>query len=230
MQPGELAVGLARELRNPLHIIRGAAEILASLTQTRGGRAYARQGCQEIVEEVDRIDRLLADLLHYAAPVEPDHGATSELSALLHSVRGPIEEDARCSILVRGAPSGECQLRVAMASEHTRALLYYLLRYAALAASERGLVSVSMGCREGAVYLDISHDGRLVDNAQLPELLQPFAVPSGASGLDLAIAHRLVSLYDGRLTLRAGATQVLRLQSPAVPTPRTLTLRYTPKR
>ncbi len=226
METRRLAEGLAEEIRDPLHIIRGAAEIRA-VVSAREGNSEAWSTYAEIMEEVDRIDRLLMDLLIYATPLEPRREADTELASLLRSVSGPIEDRTGASITVRVAATQAVRLvgrgvavddgqlpSVAVGSEHARTLLYHLLRFAARSAGEDGQVWVESWRRRDRVILRVVHDGRAIDDAQLPGLLEPFGCRGSKVGFDLAIVRRVAQLYDGRLVVRAGATD-LRLRLPA---------------
>src|SRR5206468_3964799 len=66
---GEVAAGVAHEVRTPLGILRSSAQILA-----RSMPASVPEGselAQMIIDEVDRLDRVVAGLLELARPHEP---------------------------------------------------------------------------------------------------------------------------------------------------------------
>ena len=70
---GEMAAGLAHEIRNPLGAIKGAAQLLlppadAATGDARRRRAEAREFLGIIVEEVNRLNRVVSQFLDYARP------------------------------------------------------------------------------------------------------------------------------------------------------------------
>lgn len=66
---GEVAVGIAHEVRNPLGIIKSSAELVQKKTALAPAEARL---LQYVVDEVRRIDLLIKDFLAFAKPAEPD--------------------------------------------------------------------------------------------------------------------------------------------------------------
>src|SRR5437660_2597585 len=71
---GEMAAGLAHEIRNPLGAIKGAAQYLDPAALREGDAEIL----QIIVEEVNRLDGVVAQFLDYSRPMSP--GATEKLT------------------------------------------------------------------------------------------------------------------------------------------------------
>ena len=67
---GELASGIAHEIRNPLAGIQGAIQILAEGFPREDGR---RQVTDEIQKQIYKLERLVKDLLNYAKPVPANY-------------------------------------------------------------------------------------------------------------------------------------------------------------
>ena len=65
---GELAAGVAHEIRNPLAGISSAAQVLATRFEPRDDR---QKFCRVIIEQVDRLDHTVTSLLKFARPPEP---------------------------------------------------------------------------------------------------------------------------------------------------------------
>ena len=87
---GELAAGVAHEIRNPLSSIRGFAQFLRhSLKDKPREKEYA----ETMVTEVDRINRVVTDLLTFARPMAVEISPTDITDLIEHSVR-LVEADA----------------------------------------------------------------------------------------------------------------------------------------
>lgn len=67
---GELASGMAHEIRNPLAGIQGAIQILAEGFPKEDGR---RQVTEEIEKQIQKLERLVKDLLNYAKPIPANY-------------------------------------------------------------------------------------------------------------------------------------------------------------
>ncbi len=65
---GELAAGVAHEIRNPLAGISSAAQVLSTRFEPRDDR---QRFCRVIIEQVDRLDGIVTSLLKFARPPEP---------------------------------------------------------------------------------------------------------------------------------------------------------------
>jgi nitrogen-specific signal transduction histidine kinase len=65
---GRMAAGLAHEIRNPLGSIKGAAQVVEEMAKDGTARASDNELMGVIVEEVDRLDRVVYDFLTYARP------------------------------------------------------------------------------------------------------------------------------------------------------------------
>jgi two-component system NtrC family sensor kinase len=79
---GELASGIAHEIRNPLTGILGAIQILAEAFPKEDGR---RQVTDEIQKQIYKMERLVKDLLNYAKPV-PTNYLSTDINALIDNV------------------------------------------------------------------------------------------------------------------------------------------------
>jgi signal transduction histidine kinase len=79
---GELASGLAHEIRNPLAGIQGAIQILAEGFPREDGR---RQVTDEIQKQIYKLERLVKDLLNYAKPV-PANYLPTDINDLIDKV------------------------------------------------------------------------------------------------------------------------------------------------
>ncbi|MCK5801149.1 MAG: GHKL domain-containing protein [Deltaproteobacteria bacterium] len=193
---GELAAGLAHELRNPLHIIRGAAELLAR-------RETDDESCQDILEEVDRVDRFIGDLLAYTRPAQADHDAV-ELAPMLRSVLSALDHDhppAATRVTVR------CKEGVVlgMSADHLRQIIRNLLANAIEALGDSaGRVHVLVEDHTADVKIVVQDEGQGIAACDLQRVFELFFTRREAgTGLGLAIVDRLVELYGGQIDIES---------------------------
>ncbi len=210
---GELAAGLAHELRNPLHIIRGEAELLARHDANA-------ESCEDILEEIDRIDRFIGDLLAYTRPADADYEPV-ELLPVLRSVVSALDRDhpnARQRIEICCDESAA----LGMDADHLRQITRNLLANA-LEALPEGDGAVTVTVRQaaaGRVELVVADTGRGIASEDLPRIFELFFTRREAgTGLGLAIVGRLVELYGGRIDIQSqpgeGACVTLVFDDPA---------------
>jgi signal transduction histidine kinase len=208
---GTLASGLAHELRNPLHIIRGDAELLSR-------REENVETCDDILEEVDRINRFVNDLLSYTRPMEPEREALEVAPAVrsaLEAVQRTHAEPFELKVVI---PHG---LALEIDPEHLRQILVNLAGNAVQAMGEgRGTLTVKGELQDGRVSLTVTDTGPGIHREDLPRVFEPFFTrrPAG-TGLGLAVVKRLVELYGGEISIESqvgrGATVKIEFPAPA---------------
>jgi two-component system, NtrC family, sensor histidine kinase HydH len=202
---GQMAAGLAHEVKNPLGAIKGAAQLLNEPPEGVELDASAREFVGIILEEVDRLDRVVGSVLHYARPSKGDLGAVD------------INQVVRRTLQVLASDRGEdCTFHTALApslpmartdAEQLRQVLINLVRNAIQAMNGSGRVSVVTRERHarapaGASWVEIAvrDDGPGIAREVLKSLFVPFfTTKDKGTGLGLAISQRMVEEMGGRI-------------------------------
>jgi two-component system sensor histidine kinase PilS (NtrC family) len=231
---GELAAGVAHEVRNPLAAISGCIEMLRTLNRERSGDLEQERLMSIVLREVERLDALITDFLQFARPAEPKLEAV-ELAPLLEEV-GELCR-AACPPGVRVEVAAPPALRALADPTQLRQVLWNLVHNAAQAVGERGTIALSAapapqadaaalrsaaaGGRE-AVEIAVADDGSGVAPEALERIFDPFFTtkPAG-TGLGLATVHRIVTAHGGSVAVQsqagAGARFCVRLPLAAEP-------------
>jgi signal transduction histidine kinase len=193
---GELAAGLAHEIRNPLAGIAGVVDIMAKeLPASSPSRAVIG----EVQREILHIQAILNDLLSYARPRPPDiHPAdlntTIEQAVLLsrQQVRTkPIK------VLFNPVPA-------APLVEHDPALIQQVVVNLVLngiqAIAGAGEVRVALNQDYGWVVIHVADTGRGIAPDALQRIFKPFfTTRSEGTGLGLSLASGIVQAHGGRI-------------------------------
>src|SRR5579871_5788691 len=204
---GELATGLAHEIRNPLAGIAGVIEIIGrDLPPT----SPAREMVKDVRMEINQINRILTDLLQTARPHPPrvrksDLNTTVEHAvmlgrqqALTKSVEISLQKDS-------GLPEVEHD------SDQIHQVLLNLLLNALQAIDLNGKVFVTVKSLGSNAVVEVSDNGRGIRPEDLPNIFRPFYTTKGeGTGLGLSLARRIVEDHHGRIdvtsTVGAGTT------------------------
>jgi two-component system sensor histidine kinase HydH len=214
---GQMAAGLAHEIRNPLGAIKGAAQLLADPAPGASIDPASREFLGIILEEVDRLDRVVGSVLDLARPHEGGPLLPTDVNAV-----------ARRTLQILSAEPGNEELkfevvldptlpRVVIDPEQLRQVLMNLLRNASQAMKARGKVAVSTrvrfgrGTRSGApasdepfVELTVADNGPGLSEKVLANLFMPFfTTKEKGTGLGLAISQRIVQGAGGRIDVRS---------------------------
>jgi len=197
---GEMAAGMAHEIRNPLTVIRGFAQLLKG----RGGRDVTSYATL-IMEEADRINRLLEDFLLLARPMRSVFKELN-LAGLLRSLCKSLEVEVRKAgvrLQLRmhrplPAVTGDAQqLRQAFANVIVNAIQ---------ATPAGGLVTVSVNPSPDRNYLEvtIADTGKGIPAELADRIFDPFfTTKEDGTGLGLAIVNRVVHDHGGELKIES---------------------------
>ncbi len=215
---GEMAAGLAHEIRNPLGAIKASAQFLAEPTEDD---APPPDGMTEfldiIVEEVDRLNRVVSSFLDYARPSTGDPAPT-DVNAVVHRTVQLLTNE------LEGLDT-EFELaatlpRVRIDAERLRQVLINLCQNAAQAMEGQGTLTLRTRERtDGAsqwVELWVADTGPGIPQKVLANLFVPFVTTKNrGTGLGLAISQRIVNAAGGHIEVRShhdvGTTFVVRL-------------------
>ncbi len=194
---GELAAGVAHEIRNPLSSIRGFAQFLKkSLHDKPKEQEYA----QTMVNEVDRINRVVTDLLTFARPMQAILAPTDVTELVEHSVR-LVQADAesrQVDIQIKVADLTKLPID---ANQMTQALLNLLLN-ALQAVSPGGHVDIGaeLNVSDSRLHFWVEDDGPGIAKDKLEKIFEPFfTMREQGTGLGLSIVHKIVENHSGEI-------------------------------
>lgn len=214
---GQLASSIAHEVRNPLAVIRSAAQGLQE--DAAADDARTRRACDFVVAEIDRLSSVVSSLLAFARPLQPalrpvavDEVVDRALALAGEELRGRgvrVERDAAAGLpALRVDPDLVCQL------------LLGLLSNAGEAAGETGVVSIAARTQGDAVELEVADSGPGVPAELRERVFEPFfTTRQRGTGLGLAVARQIAEAHGGAIGVgeRAGggARFVVRLPAAA---------------
>jgi two-component system, NtrC family, sensor histidine kinase HydH len=199
---GELAAGVAHEIRNPLSSIRGLAQFLR---RALAGRPKEREYAELMVKEVDRINRVVTDLLTLARPQEPELAPTELEELLDHTVRLVQADAARRGVNIHKIVARDLPKAVMDESQITQALLNLLLN--ALQAMEQGgtiEVGANVEAPDSCLHLWVEDGGPGIPAAHMGKIFEPFFTTRvEGTGLGLAIVQKIVANHRGEIRVES---------------------------
>jgi signal transduction histidine kinase len=205
-----MAAGLAHEVKNPLGAIKGAAQLLSDPRDTSPHAAVEQEFVGIILEEVERLDRVVGSVLDYARPSKGDLGAV-DLNAVVRRTVTVLASDRAedCEIVTDLTD----QLPAVRAdAEQLRQVLINLVRNAVQAMGGQGTVRVrtathaeppaAIGSPPPGEWVEVSvrDAGPGIAPQVLKNLFVPFfTTKDRGTGLGLAISQRMVEDMGGRI-------------------------------
>jgi len=221
---GRMSTVIAHEIRNPLMIIKAA---LRPLRKARVAAEDVAEAAKDIGEEVDRLNRIVTEVLDLARPVQFEL-ATIDLGALCRQAAAAAvagEPDPPVALTVPDAP-----LVVCTDGERLRAVLVNLLtnaRHAVLAGRGDGRPDAGhqgpevelalLELRKDRVAIEVRDRGTGIAAAHLGRVFEPYyTTRRGGTGLGLAIARNIVDGLGGSIAIHSeeGAGTCVRIELP----------------
>ena len=209
---GELAAGLAHEIRNPLAGIAGVLDIVG---RDLPPQSPARSVMKDAKEEAMQINRILTELLETARPKPPQFRISDICNTTEHAVmfarQQAITKRIQIELEIRGAvPPVEHD------PNQINQVLLNLLLNAIQSMEKPGTIHVLLQEDEDAVVIVVADEGKGIPPEHLPNIFRPFFTTKGhGTGLGLSLARRTVEAHGGRIDVVSevgkGAEFTLRL-------------------
>ena len=214
---GEMAAGLAHEIRNPLGAIKASAQFLEE------GDESPREFTDIIVEEVNRLNRVVSSFLDYARPSKGDPSPTDVNGAVQRTMQLLTPEIQEAQVRLRLDLGETPPVRIDV--EQLRQVLINLVRNAIQAMESGGdlIVRTVAHPTEDAgdvpgpwLEIHVADTGPGIPQKVQETLFVPFVTTKDrGSGLGLAISQRIVTAAGGRIEVRShsgtGTTFIVRL-------------------
>ncbi len=199
---GEMASGLAHEIKNPLASLTGSIQLMYEELPCHPDHEKLMQ---IVLREADRLSALVTNFLLFA---RPPAGKPKEvhLSAAMDEILDLFENDAaglRQITIARELDSG---IWVRMDPMHLHQVVWNLSLNAAEAVDGPGVVTVRLySVKPDKACIEIQDAGAGIAPEILPSIFDPFFTtkPRG-TGLGLSIVHSILESYDSRLTVQSG--------------------------
>lgn len=214
---GELATGLAHEIRNPLAGIAGVIEIIGRDLPTT---SPARTVVKEVRQEISRINHIVTDLLQTARPHPPKVRKSDLNTTVEHAVMLGRQQALAKSVDIVLHKSAS-PLEVEHDSDQIHQVLLNLLLNALQAIEANGKVAVTVKPNGSAAIVEVADNGRGIAPQHLPNIFRPFYTTKGdGTGLGLSLARRIVEDHHGRVDVASAVghgttfSVVLPLQRP----------------
>ncbi len=193
---GELATGLAHEIRNPLAGIAGVVEIIG---RDLPATSPARSVVKEVRQEISQINQILTDLLQTARPHPPDFRKSDLNVTVEHSVMLARQQALSKPIKIEFWKNEDLP-EVEHDSNQIHQVLLNLLLNSIQAIDNSGTIQVAMQLRNGSVEIVVTDDGRGISPENLEHIFRPFYTTKGnGTGLGLSLARRIVEDHQGRI-------------------------------
>jgi signal transduction histidine kinase len=193
---GELATGLAHEIRNPLAGIAGVIEIVGRDLPTS---SPARAVVKDVRQEIARINHIVTDLLQTARP-HPPKVRKSDLNTTVEHAIMLARQQALAKSVEIALQKDPSLPPVEHDSDQIHQVLLNLLLNALQAIDRNGKIRVTVKSLGNMAAVEVADNGVGIAPEHLPNIFRPFYTTKGdGTGLGLSLARRIVEDHHGRI-------------------------------
>jgi two-component system, NtrC family, sensor histidine kinase HydH len=199
---GKMAAGVAHELRNPLSSIKGLAVLLKSHFPVVSNEADT---AGILVNEVERLNRSIGELLDYAKPGQLSKEPTS-LEEIIEKTVSLVQVDAESyGIDIRIETVGVCS-PILIDKDKMNQVFLNLLLNAIQAMEQGGELTVLMENHQRETVVTVRDNGIGIEKENLGRLFDPYyTTKSDGTGLGLAMSSKIVEEHGGRIEISSVA-------------------------
>ncbi len=200
---GEMAAGVAHEIRNPLNGIDGFAGLLTRALETDVKRESLIRYASNIRRGVREVNDIVTNLLTFAAP-ESISPTPVNLPSLVKEVVDSFAERASRDVCLTFVNSIPATSQVAGDAVKLRIIFSNLIQNALQAVDADGQVRVSLerDDQNGSAVVTVTDNGGGIPEEIKGRLFQPFATTKAqGTGLGLAIAQKFASLHKAQISV-----------------------------
>ena len=195
---GQLAGGLAHELRNPLSAISGAIEILSTEAQ-QSDISYRLS--RVATREIERLNLIVEDFLLLTSPVKVTNSKLVDLGQIvkdtINSFKSTVKrEDIEIKIYVENGVLIEAD------SYRLKQVFWNLLDNSMDSMPSGGTIEIKCSVEKGKVNLSFSDEGEGIKEEDFSRVFDPFFTTKEiGTGLGLAIVQKVVEGYNGNISI-----------------------------
>ena len=203
---GEMAAGLAHEIKNPLASLSGSIQMLMESENDEYSHDREQLKLMSIaMREADRLNKLVGDFLLFARPVAVAIKPL-DVSTVLDDTLTLFRHYEKYRGKITIERHDEKDLSVRMDGDHLQQILLNLLLNAAEAIGEKGgTVSVkAYRDQEGHIRLSVKDNGEGMEENRIKNIFDPFfTTKSKGTGLGLSIVLRIIEAYNGQINVKS---------------------------
>ncbi len=199
---GRMAAGVAHEIRNPLSSIKGLATFFK---QRYRDVPDDQQTATLMIQEVERLNRVVSQLLEFARPIKPIKQLTvlNELIADSLQLISAQAQQQQVEIIAQ-LPAKPVTLRVDPDSINQLLLNLFLNAMQAMENGGQLTVGLDVDPATQQVCIHVRDTGKGIAEADLPRIFDPyFTTRNQGTGLGLAIVHNIVEAHNGSIRIES---------------------------
>jgi signal transduction histidine kinase len=210
---GELAATIVHEVRNPLTTIMMALNAFKKLELTDRFQEYLTLS----IDEADRLERLLSQILLYSRPQTLDRSQL-ELNSFITETLSTLQTNPVASGKYLNFVENISPVNISVDRDKLKQVLINLVTNAYEAVTPGDTITIHLqASKSSKICIQIHNGGLPIPIDILPHLTKPFfTTKASGTGLGLSIVKRIVEAHDGEFSIEssAGTGSIVKVQLP----------------
>ena len=195
---GHMSAGLAHEIRNPLGIMKVSIQLLA---QEKVGDGAVTEYCRVLLEECERLNRLVSEFLTFARPkklVRERIVLGKLLGEEVTLIQPALQQH---HIELKQAQDKVAEQEVEVDPDQIKQVILNILLNAIDAQGEGGAILLEGVQKDGFVGFAVSDEGPGISPDAMPYMYDPFfSTKEKGTGLGLSVVHRILDQHGGKIS------------------------------
>ena len=211
-----LAAGVAHEIRNPLSSIKGFA---VYFRERFSGNIEDQQTADTMIAEVERLNRVISQLIEFARPLELKPEKTYFPDLIQHTLSLIAAEAKKNHVTITTDTAFDLPLTEVDPDKVKQVLLNIFLN-SLTAMKNGGNLAIKLVTQKDKLVTIISDTGTGIEKMDLPRIYDPYftSKPAG-TGLGLAVVQKIMEAHGGTINMESDLSQgtTVSLQFPLTP-------------
>ncbi len=197
---GEMAASIAHEIKNPLAGIRGGIELIAEFFPKQDLKGAM---IEEILHQIDRLDRTVKDLLIFAKPTLPEKSQWN-INSIVGKVLNVLEEDPASHNIHFDRDLSDKLHPVKVDAQQMEQVFFNIGLNALQAMDHKGTLMVRTYERFERVCIAFTDNGKGITSEAQKQIFKPFyTTKTKGTGLGLSIVKKIVDAHNGIIDIQS---------------------------
>jgi two-component system sensor histidine kinase PilS (NtrC family) len=198
---GELAVGIAHEVRNPLASMSGSIQVLKE--DLKPGDSESGKLMDIILRETERLNELITDFLLFARPA-PSKREIVDLRTLLEDILGVFRNSPEANGIDISTGSVSTML-IEGDIRQLKQVFWNIFLNGAQSMPEGGRLEINSQLGSGhTAEITVSDNGKGINQEDMEKIFDPFfSMRESGTGLGLALVHRVIESHGGKVIVNS---------------------------
>jgi len=197
---GQLAAGIAHEIRNPLTSLKGFLQLLEA------GVSYKQEYFNIMIDEIDKIEAITSELLFISKPLT-DNRKNEPVDRMIEDVVVLLQPQAKLKnidIVIDGPMEGT----IFCDRSQIKQVLINLVKNAIEAMDSAGKITLSTECTPEELKISVADEGSGIPDHILHKLGEPFfTTKQSGTGLGLLITKQILDGHNADLKIKQNSTK-----------------------